>query len=168
MPILRGVCQEVGPVDRLEITQPAPADSADICPLCGQHLTCDVHWVEDCFSQYDIEEIRNDRDMNPNHNVYPGGTPGRFQPHLIVFVDHPLFHYGDLEDTLRRRIRMHSNPATRTLSIRFVSMTKRSMSTKMGTSRFQPLANQWRWMEPTFAPTIHFRTSNWSWQSRVF
>ena len=40
--------------------------------------------------------------------------------------------------------------------------------TKMRAKHFRPMVSQWRWMDPTFAPTIHFRTSNWSWQSRVF
>ena len=80
-----------------------------------------------------MDRILSDEDTPYNHNVYPGGVPGRFQPHLVVFVDHPAFDVEQLEDTLRRRVRRHASPETRTLSIRFVSLTKRSMFAKMGT-----------------------------------
>ena len=168
MPILRGFCQEAGNIDRLEIIMPAPVASAETCPMCGQFQVCDVRWVDDVFSEYDMDRIRSDDDIHPNHNVYPGGSPGRFQPHLVVFVDHPNFDFAQLEETLRRRIRLHRDPETRTLSVLFVSLTKTSMMTKMRAKHFRPMVSQWRWMDPTFAPTIHFRTSNWSWQSRVF
>ena len=92
------------------------------CPLCGQVKTCDVHWREDVFNPSDMDIIRNQEDMSPNHNVYPGGTPGRFHHHLVIFVDHPDFTFEGLEDLLRRRIRQHNNWDMRTLSIRFVSL----------------------------------------------
>ena len=72
-----------------------------------------------------------------------------------------------LEDLLRRRIRQHNNWDTRTLSIRFVSLTKRSMIAKMGTKHFRPMVERWRWLEPTFAPIIQFRTMNFSWRTRI-
>ena len=75
MPILLGHCQEVGHVDRLEIAVPDHTVQTGNCPLCGQAQTCDVHWREDVFNPSDMDIIRNQEDMSPNHNVYPGGTP---------------------------------------------------------------------------------------------
>ena len=109
MPILLGHCQEVGHVDRLEIAVPDHTVQTGNCPLCGQVQTCDVHWREDVFNPSDMDIIRNQEDMSPNHNVYPGGTPGRFHHHLVIFVDHPDFTFEGLEDLLRRRIRQHNN-----------------------------------------------------------
>ena len=167
MPILLGHCQEVGHVDRLEIAVPDHTVQTGNCPLCGQVQTCDVHWREDVFNPYDLDLIRNQEDMSAYHNVYPGGTPGRFHHHLVIFVDHPDFTFEGLEDLLRRRIRQHNNWDTRTLSIRFVSLTKRSMIAKMGTKHFRPMVERWRWLEPTFAPIIQFRTMSFSWRTRI-
>ena len=168
MPILQGYCQEIGHVETLEISVAEPDGPADTCPLCGQHQVCGVRWREDEFTPYDMDTILSDEDTPYNHNVYPGGVPGRFQPHLVVFVDHPAFDIEQLEDTLRRRVRRHASPETRTLSIRFVSLTKRSMFAKMGTKQFRPMVDRWRWLDATFAPIITFRTMNRSWQSRNF
>ena len=60
--------------------------------MCGQFQVCDVRWVDDVFSEYDMDRIDDD-DIHPNHNVYPS-SPGRFQPHLVVFVDHPNFDFA--------------------------------------------------------------------------
>ncbi len=167
MPLLLGNCQEVGIVDRLEISVPGHVVQPGDCPLCGQHQVCNVHWREDHFTPYDLEFIRTQEDVPPHHNVFPGGTPGAFQPHLVVFVDHPDFTFEGLEQTLRRRVRLHNNPDTRTLSVRLVSLTKRSMISKMGTKHFRPMVERWRWLEPTFAPAVQFRTLHNSWRSRT-
>ena len=111
MPLLLGNCQEVGIVDRLEISVPGHVVQPGDCPLCGQHQVCNVHWREDRFTPYDLEFIRTQEDVPPRHNVFPGGTPGAFQPHLVVFVDHPDFTFEGLEQTLRRRVRLHNNQA---------------------------------------------------------
>ena len=34
------------------------------------------------------------------------------------------------------------------------------MIAKMGTKHFRPMVERWRWLEPTFAPIIQFRTMN--------
>ena len=168
MSLLKGFCRKEGHIDGLEIFGDAEPGYASPCPICQGDRTCDTRWEDEVFSENDLDEILHDHDIHPDSNVFPGGTPGAFQPHLVVFVDHPKFDLDRLNTLLRKRVAKHSKPGTATESITFVAMTRRSMHRKMGTSHLKTLVDQWRWFNPTFAPLVRFRTKNHRWSSRNF
>ena len=168
MSLLKGFCRKEGRIDELEIFGDAELGYANPCPVCQGDRTCDTHWEEEVFSDYDLEHILNDHDIHPDSNVFPSGVLGTFQPHLVIFVDHPKFDFSMLNELLRRRVSKHDQPGTATESIMLVAMSRRSMQRRMGTSHLKKLVDQWRWMNPAFAPIVRFRTIDHRWSSRNF
>ena len=168
MSLLKGFCKQKGPIDDLQWFSDAEPGYANPCPVCQGDRTCDTRWEDEVFSDDDLETILTDHDIHPHSNVFPGGSPGAFQPHLVVFVDHLKFDLNHLNELLRRRVLMHDQPGKATESITLVAVSKHSMSKKLRTKQFKRLVDQWRWMKPAFAPLVRFRTMDHRWSSRDF
>ena len=138
---------------------------ANPCPHCGVIDTCDVQWIsEEPFSDIDIEGILNDRDIPDGCNVFPAGTPGPFNPALVIFVDHPNFKRSEFDDYMRDRVKKHVG-GRRTNSVTLVSRTKSSMQSKLEVQTFRKMVDEWRWMDGTFSPKVLLRTKSRSWQT---
>ena len=164
MAVLVGWCETYRIiVDDLEINGQG-LDYANPCPHCGAIGTCDVRWEsEEPFSDIDIGEILNDRDIPGGCNVFPAGIPGPFNPALVIFVDHPNFKRSKFDDYMRDRVGKHMG-GQRTNSVALVSRTKSSMKSKLEVGTFRKMVDEWRWMDGTFSPDIRLRTKSRSWQ----
>jgi len=165
---LRGYCHEIGTVDHLELHAYAPEGHTNPCPQCGGQHTCDTFWASIAVDENDIRRVLNDDDIDPQSNVFPGGSPSGFNPHLVVFVDHPEFSLERLSHILRTRVERHLRAIERTESIVIICRTKSSLHRQLSTAQLKPLVAQWRWFEPTFAPEIRFRTMDHRWNSRTY
>jgi hypothetical protein len=168
MSLLKGFCKKEGHIEQFEIFGDADPGYANPCPLCQGDRTCDTRWEDEVFSEHDLDQILHQHDIHPDSNVFPSGTQGAFQPHLVVFVDHPKFDLDQLNMLLRHRVAKHNEPGTATESITLVAMTRRSMVRRMEATHLKTLVKHWRWFNPTFAPLVRFRTKDHRWSSRNF
>ena len=106
--VLRGFCQKEG---NLAHREPICSDiywRTNPCHLCGGEDTCDVHWEEPRpFDDGDVDRIASQYSYDGGCNVFPGGTPGPFNPRLVIFVDYPGLTKEMILSKIRSRIQRH-------------------------------------------------------------
>lgn len=156
--VLRGYCKQEGHLDH---RQPMNADvpsKTNPCPRCGGMDTCDTHWEElRPFDDEDVERIAAEYRGEGGCNVFPGGTPGPFNSRLVIFVDHPGLTKAMVLGKIRSRIQRHMN-GQRTVELIFVGRHRSTVQQMFEIrEKFRQLVNEWRFIDPTFAPHIEFR-----------
>ena len=98
--------------------------------------------------------------------MFPGGTPGAFNPRLVIFVDYPGLTKEMILSKIRSRIQRHMR-GERTEELIFVSRQRFTMQRMFQIQeKFRQLVDQWRFMDATFAPMIEFRDEANYWVRR--
>ena len=156
--VLRGFCQKEG---NLAHREPICSDihwRTNPCHLCGGEDTCDTHWEEPRpFDDGDVDRIASQYGYDGGCNVFPGGTPGAFNPQLVIFVDYPGLTKEMILSKIRSRIQRHMR-GERTEEMIFVARHRFTMQRMFQIQeKFRQLVDQWRFMDATFAPLIEFR-----------
>ena len=165
--VLRGFCQKEG---NLAHREPICSDiywRTNPCHLCGGEDTCDTHWEEPRpFDDGDVDRIASQYGYDGGCNVFPGGTPGAFNPRLVIFVDYPGLTKEMILSKIRSRIRRHMR-GERTEELIFVCRQRFTMQRMFQIQeKFRQLVDQWRFMDATFAPLIEFRDEATYWVRR--
>ena len=95
-----------------------------------------------------------------------GGTPGAFNPRLVIFVDYPGLTKEMILSKIRSRIQRHMR-GERTEELIFVCRQRFTMQRMFQIQeKFRQLVDQWRFMDATFAPLIEFRDEANYWVRR--
>jgi len=121
------------------------------CPVCKGVDTCDVAWVEQYMADWEQNSAIKQSGWSGSCNTFPSGTPGVFQPNLIIFIDDYNFNKSDFGNFMRYRIRKHLG-GNETYSIKIVALSRGSFNAKLETSNFRRMVDEWRFIDPTFAP----------------
>ena len=162
--VLRGFCQKEG---NLAHREPICSDyqwRLNPCHVCHGEDTCDIHWEEPGpFSDGDIDRLTSEFNYDGGCNVFPGGTPGAFNPRLVIFVDYPGVTKEMILAKIRSRVLRHLR-GERTEELIFISRQRFTMQRTFNIQeKFRHLVDQWRFADPTFAPLIEFRDENRFW-----
>ena len=165
--VLRGYCQKEGNLSQREPIYSDVYFETNPCPNCGIQDTCDVHWEEPHpFNDGDIDYIASQYNRDGGCNVFPGGTPGSFNPRLVIFVDYPGLDKDMILSKIRSRIQRHMR-GERTEELIFVARHRFTMQRMFEIQeKFGQLVDQWRFMDASFAPRIEFRDEARFWIRR--
>jgi hypothetical protein len=156
--VLRGYCQKDGNLSQNKPIYYNFYLETNSCPNCGSLDTCDVHLEEPRpFTDGDIDFIASQYNRDGGCNVFPSGTPGPFNPRLVIFVDYPGLTKEMILSKIRSRIQRHMR-GERTEELIFVARHRFTMQRMFEIQeKFGQLVDQWRFMDATFAPRIEFR-----------